>query len=160
MAPTGAEPRTSLDPLSAWGSGNAWVVGPSLTDSRLHCLAGTSDICALDASSISDWGTEEGAPLASRPRAIRRPCEHSASKGRAHDPEARGGATGVIPEAIDGRQLYSWIGVAKRSKSSSIPDMGRVTQTFGDFAPESVMCLPSLTKKTLVGKCMLVIHVN
>ena len=114
-----------------------WVVGPSLTDSRLHCLAGTSDICALDASSISDWGTKEGAPLASRRRAIRRPCEYSASEGRAHDPEARGGATGVIPEAIEGRQ-YSWIGVAKRSKSSSIPDMARVTQIVLGFAPESV----------------------
>ena len=51
--------------------------------------------------------------------------------------EARGGATGVIPEALEGRQ-YSWIGVAKRSKSSSIPDMARVTQIVLGFAPESV----------------------
>ena len=43
----------------------------------------------------------------------------------------------MIPEAIEGRQ-YSWIGVAKRSKSSSIPDMARVTQIVLGFAPESV----------------------
>ena len=127
VAPTGAEPRTSLDPLSAWGSGNASVVGPSLTDSRLHCLAGTSDICALDTSSIGDWGTKQDTSLATRRRAIRRPCECSASEGRAHNPEARGGATGVSPEPLEGPSS-SWIGVAnmlKSSRTSSIHDIGR-----------------------------------
>ena len=70
VAPTGAEPRSCLASLSAWGSGSASAVGPSLTDSMLHCHAGTSDMDALDASSISGWGTNEDAPLARRRRAI------------------------------------------------------------------------------------------
>ena len=55
--------------IEARRSGAERISG-GLHDSRLECHAGTSDIDALDASSISGWGTAEDAPLAARRRAI------------------------------------------------------------------------------------------